>query len=176
MSVTVFNSEFRAIQYPIQWPPPELPPFPPHPLARIPVVGWPFRYFRWLRYSSRHIREVLDPIAEEIIAQLEMRPAHGPWPCEPTQKAIAAIISDAVGLEKGLTQSPALHPDDPFSVLFWGPFDDLTPLHVRVECNDKLQLKLPPNMLIDAWNQRWTIGRFIDACIAGDSHTEHTLG
>ena len=97
---------------------------------------------RWLRYTSRHQKEVLDPIAEEIVAQLESRPLDGPWPVTSVQKSLAAIISDAVALEKGLPHSPALHPDDPFPLLFWGPFDDISPLIVRVESRGKLNLEI----------------------------------
>ena len=107
---------------------------------------------------------MLDPIAEEIIAQLEMRPIDGPWPTTPEQKALATIISDAVALEKGLPNSPALHPDDPFPLLFWGPFDDLTPLIVRTESRAKLNREIPERFILDGWNKRWTIQRFIEQC------------
>ena len=107
---------------------------------------------------------MLDPIAEEIITQLELRPTDGPWPIDSEQKALATIVSEAVALEKGLAHSPALHPDDPFPVLFWGPFDDITPAIVRMESRDKMNCEIPGDFIIDAWNQRWTIRRFIEQC------------
>tara|TARA_R100000789_G_scaffold84186_2_gene79810 strand:+ start:2717 stop:3292 length:576 start_codon:yes stop_codon:yes gene_type:complete len=164
VGATMDKTDFAPMQYPIPWPPPDLPSFPPHPLSRIPVLGWPFRYFRWLRYSSQHQRVVLDPIAENIVAQLEKRPTDSPWPICADQKVLAKIISDAVAFEKGLPVSPALHQDDPFPLLFWGPFDDITPLIVRVECRKKLNREIPSRLLIDAWNERWSVGRFIEEC------------
>lgn len=153
---------FPPLQYPSPWPPPELPPYPRHPLEWVPVLGWLIRYFRWLHFNSIHDRQDLDPLAKAIITQLESRPTHGPWPTNAEEKCLVEIISDAVKIEKGLRHAPAIHPDDPFPLLFWGPFDDLTPLLVRIECRDKLHREIPGDMLGEAWNGRWTIHRFIE--------------
>jgi hypothetical protein len=123
-----------------------------------------FQYFRWLRYSSKHQREALDPIAEEIITQLKTRPTDGQWPIKAEHQVLAKIISDAVAREKGLPRSPALHPDDPFPLLFWGPCDDITPLIVRMESREKNNCEIPEHLMINAWNERWTIQRFVEEC------------
>lgn len=159
------QSAFPAIRYPERWPPPDLPPFPPHPLAWIPVFGSLFRYFRWLRYSQKH-QPVLDRIAGEIISQLETRPDEGPWPSVPDQRLFAQIVSDAVYREKGLTHRPALHPNDPFPLLFWGGYDDITPMIVRIESLEKLKLEVPDKLIMAGWNQRWTIQQFTEQLLA----------
>lgn len=156
--------EFPAIRYPTPWPPPDPPEFPSHPWSRLPLIGRVFHYFRWIRYSGQHQKAVVEPIADEIISQLETRPAEGPWPTAPKQRAFAQIVSDAVRQEKGLTNPPALHPDDPFPLLFWGPFDDITPLIVKMESRNKLKFEIADNLFVDAWNQRWTIQQFIEQC------------
>jgi hypothetical protein len=142
-----------------------MPSLPPDHLSRMPVLGWMFRYFRWLRSNAAHRREVLEPIANAIIAQLEKRPTDGPWPVTPEHKVLARIVSDAVATEKGLLASPALHPDDPYPLLFWGPHDDITPLTVIVETRKRLSREIPEQLTQAAWNERWTIRRFIEECI-----------
>jgi hypothetical protein len=142
----------------------------------LPVVGRILQYFTWLRYSRQHQTEVLDPIAEQIINQLESRPALSEWPVSPHDRQVAMIISDAITQEKGLTKSPALHPDDPFPLLFWGPFDDLTPLIVRANCRDQLKLTLPTDIFTDAWQQRWTIQRFISHCTDQATQSKTRVG
>lgn len=84
---------------------------------------------------------------------------------------MAKIISDVVALEKGLSHSPALHPDDPFPLLFWGPFDDLTPLFVREEFRKKFRREIPERLILDAWNEQWSIGRFIERCTVGTTRS-----
>lgn len=158
------QAEFPAIQYPTTWPPPEQPACPAHPASRIPLIGALFQYCRWLRCSRQHLRAVLDPIADEIISQLDARPTEGDWPAAPEQRALAQMISEAVSLEKGLTNPPALHPDDPFPLLFWGPFDDLTPMIVCHDSREKLNREILKSVVMDAWNQRWTIRRFVEHC------------
>jgi hypothetical protein len=167
---------FPALQYPAIWPPPELPPYKPNGWSRFQVLGLPFRYLTWLRHVRQHERDVLDPIADEIVSQLERRPVQGPWPRHEEERKIAQIISDAVGLEKGLPHSPALHPDDPFPLLFWGPFDDVTPLIVRMDSRDKLKREIPGHLIIDAWNDRWTIQRFIQEVFDTSSTPSHSAG
>ena len=158
------RTEFEAIQYPEQWPPPDMPAIPPHPLSWIPIIGHAFQHCRWLWYSRAHRKGVLNRIADKINIQLEARPEEGPWPTVtvPKRRELAQIISEAVCLEKGLTHPPALHPNDPYPLLIWGPFDDLTPLIVGMESRKQLKLEIPSDTSIDAWNQRWTVQQFIE--------------
>lgn len=109
---------------------------------------------------------MLNPIADKIVDQLIARPAEFEWPKLEPHRSIAKIISHAVGLEKGLPHSPALHPNDMFGPMFWGPFDDLTPLIVWAECREQLKLAIPESVFIDAWEQGWTLRQFIDSAAA----------
>ena len=94
----------------------------------------------------------------------------------PEQRSLAQIVSDAVCLEKGLTNSPALHPDDPCPLLFWGPFDDMTPIIVEMDSRKELNREIPQNLFVDAWNHNWTIQRFIERCIETSSGRPQSKG
>ncbi|TVQ00609.1 MAG: hypothetical protein EA381_07315 [Planctomycetaceae bacterium] len=48
--------------------------------------------------------------------------------------------------------------------LFWGPFDDITPAIVRVESRSKLNLEIPDQLILDGWDEQWTIRHFIEQC------------
>ena len=153
-----------------------MPPYTPHWSSRIPLIGYVSRYVKWRQQWRFHHANVLEPIADRIIDQLIDRPSDLIWPNNETHRRIAQVISNAIGIEKELPQSPALHPDDPFQLLFWGPFDDLTPLFVRTECRDKLDLPLSESIFIDAWNQRWTIQQFIEAAAGGTLSAVQSAG
>ncbi|WP_145230745.1 hypothetical protein [Gimesia algae] len=70
------------------------------------------------------------------------------WFNTPEKQQIALIISEAIGLEKPLEAPPPLHPQDPFGPLFWGPFDDLTPLIVRLEIQKNGISMYPANQFL----------------------------
>ncbi len=154
--------QFAPVKYPELWPPPDLPPYPQHWSSRIPLIGYVSRHVQRQKQWWAHFGSVLEPIADGIVNQLIDRPSELVWPENEPGRSIAQIISNAIADEKGLPQSPALHPDDPFQPLFWGPFDDLTPLIVGMECRAKLGMTLPKEIFDDAWNQRWTIKQFIE--------------
>ena len=162
--VGVIEAELFPLQYPDVWPPPDLAPCPPHRFQRVPIVRWVVGCFIRLRRWSQHLEMVLEPIADQIKEQLEARPVVGFWPESTSQQQIAEIISEAVCLEKGLKKPPVRHPKDPFPLLFWGPYDDLTPLIVNMELNDKLGLKIPMDFFLVAWKEEWTVQQFVQEC------------
>lgn len=166
--------EYGPLVYPSVWPPPALPPPVPGSwearLKRIPILGWfPVFLIRYLRWR-KHYSEVLEPIAFEITEQLEARPmvagwsSRSHWFSTARHQKIAEIISDAVALEKFLVDSPPLHPEDPFPLLFWGPFDDLTPLTVGLEIQKEFEASLTSEGIRQAWEENWTLREFIDYC------------
>ena len=158
------ESTLLPLQYPDVWPPPELPPYPPLRFHRFPIIGSIVEHFRWLRRIREHIRTILNPIADRIFEQLEIREIDGVWPESSSQRQIAKIIADVVCLEKGLEKPPSLHPDDPYPLLFWGPSEDLTPMFVRMDLRNTLGIRLPDDLLIQAWNDEWSIQRFVESC------------
>ena len=113
---------------------------------------------------KQHQREILDPIANQIILQLNVRPPVGRWPDTSEKRQIAKIISQAICAKKGLTHPRALHPEDPFPFLFWGTDDDLTPALVRIELGKQFHFDLPSDVILRAWNERWTLQTFINCC------------
>ena len=158
------SSSISPLQYPKIWPPSPESAVPTHFFHRIPIVGWFAYYVTWLRHCGKHRRTMLDPIAEEIVRQLDVRPTIGDWPVSTEQRQIAKIISKTVCLEKGTDFPPALHPEDPCQLLFWGPFDDTTPLTIRIKFDEQFGTNLPGEVLERAWSENWTIQAFIDAC------------
>ena len=158
------SSAISPLEYPATWPPPLMPPTPSHLFHRIPIVGWLAWYLTWLRHAGKHQRTMLDPIAEEIIRQLNLRPTTGGWPISTEQRQIVKIISDAVCLEKGMDFPPALHPEDPCQLLFWGPFDDITPGIIRAELSKQFRFHLPSEFIIRSWDENWTLRTFVEVC------------
>lgn len=147
------SSEISPLKYPAVWPPPLEPPTPCRFFHRIPIVGWLALYVTWLRHNRKHQRTVLDPIADEIVRQLNLRPTSGGWPVDAEQRKIVKIISEAVCLEKGTGLAPALHPEDSCQLFFWGTFDDITPLIISVELSKQFGFDLPREILIRSWDE-----------------------
>lgn len=58
-----------------------------------------------------------------------------------------------------------LSDEHPFPLLFWGPFDDLTPFLVRSDVRKLLNRAVSGELIIEAWNQRWTLQQFMDKCL-----------
>jgi len=179
------KSKYQPVRYPKVWPPPEVPPAAlesfESKIKHVPIAGWIVAYFlaqfRW----SRHRSEVLSSIEQEIVEQLEARETSinwikgQEWLNTPQKQKIALIISEAIGLEKPIESPPQLHPEDPFGPLFWGPFDDLTPMIVRIEIKKEFGYRLPSDGLMDKfWDEQWTIGKFIDYC--DEQVLKYTLG
>ncbi|WP_298860415.1 hypothetical protein [uncultured Gimesia sp.] len=165
--------KYQPLNYPKVWPPPNMSPASPecfeYKIKYIPIAGWIVAFilaqFRWSRFR----REVLSPIEDEIVEQLDARETMNnwyqtqQWLDTPQKQKIALIISEVIGLEKPIESPPPLHPEDPFGPLFWGPFDDLTPIFVRFEIEKHFGCRIPSNDLVfRAWDEQWTIAKFID--------------
>ena len=120
---------FAPLEYPNPWP-------PPHEVStrtdEFPILGRVWRFATKVLWCDPHTQLMFD-IEEQILAQLKVRPKVEPkWPPDPKSRAIAEALAEAVRSEKGLDHV-ALHPLDPASVLFWGAYDDLTPLVFNIE-------------------------------------------
>lgn len=152
------------LECPATWPPPLMPPTPSHRFHRVPILGWLAAYMTWLRHTEKHQRTMLSPISEEIVRQLNLRPITSGWPVSTEQRQIVKIISDAVCLEKETDFPPALHPEDPCQLLFWGPFDDITPEIIRAELSKQFGFDWPGEFMIRAWHEHWTLQTFVEAC------------
>ncbi|WP_460167006.1 hypothetical protein [Thermostilla marina] len=121
----------KPLQFPSPWPPPDLVSgLPESTLERIPIVGWLFGSWRRRRRWWVHVREVLIPIERQIVGQLTARSGIGYRADSPSHQRIADLITSVVAAEKGLSHV-VLHPDDPIELLFWGPYDDMSPLLFR---------------------------------------------
>ncbi|QDT96244.1 hypothetical protein [Gimesia aquarii] len=167
------NPIYKPLNYPKVWPPSDLPPASPesfeYKMKHIPILGWVVAYIIWLFRWRRFRQEVLNPIEDEIVVQLDARGTienwykTQKWLNNPTKQKIGLIISEAIGLEKPVESPPPLYPEDPFGPLFWGPFDDLTPLIVDLEIQKEFGCRIPNDGLIaQAWNEQWTIEKLIE--------------
>lgn len=128
----------KPLQFPSPWPPPDwVSGLRESTLERIPIVGWLFGSWRRRCHWWVHVREVLIPIERQIVDQLTARSGIGYRADSPSHQRIADLIASIVAAEKGLSHV-VLHPEDPIELLFWGPYDDMSPLRLR----DALQKEL----------------------------------
>lgn len=111
----------EPLKYPTPWPPPvrERDRF-----DRIPLLGG---LLRSIFTGSPH-DTLLEGLLVQIVEQLKARTSpHPAWPNNPVEMEIVKALSKAIYEEKWI-ETAYLHPDDPLFLLWWGPFDDLTPL------------------------------------------------
>ena len=136
-------SPFPSLRPPSPWPPPEC---PQREMLRTPLerahlidrlVGW--RTER--RARSRFVADVLLPIEQQIVDQLIARQRHSFWPDSTTRQRIADLLGAAVAKERGISPF-SVHPDDPIELLFWGSFDDLSPLVFALDLKRELGIEL----------------------------------
>tara|TARA_R110002049_G_scaffold1232_1_gene9211 strand:- start:521 stop:1105 length:585 start_codon:yes stop_codon:yes gene_type:complete len=172
--IMLIETDYPPVRLSQAWPPVISPPPPPaqreHRFKRIPLVGWVLAGILASSRRRSHAWQELAIVEKEIVDQLEARGQIDNWVKKnnwfntPEKQQIALIISEAIGLEKPLESPPPLHPEDPFGPLFWGPFDDLTPLTVRLEIQKKWNLHIPGDSISLAWEGDWTILQFIEYC------------
>jgi len=170
----MIESVYPPLNYPQNWPPVVSPPPPPGgwetSLKRIPVAGWITASLISRFRKGQHEQEVLSFIEKEIVDQLEARGKVNNWFLKydwfdsPVKQQIAVIVSEAIGLEKPVEFPPPLHPEDPFGLLFWGPFDDLTPLIVGLDIQKKWKCYIPRETISLAFDDNWTLIQFIEYC------------
>jgi len=124
---------FPSLSYPTPWPPPR---HQRHWLSRIPFIGWLIGglYEGLTAYRDPPRRQ----IELQITTQLESRPeANADWPVDLAQRRVVDLLAGIICVEKCLSvDRVALHPDDPLELLMWGPFDDITPMVLRLGMDD----------------------------------------
>lgn len=158
--------EVRPLTNPVNWPPPALE--PPSSvesiLWRVPVIGWIVAYCLFYIRLSRHRYSVLLPLENEIVEQLAGRPPLDRWPLAWPQtevgREVVSALSQAIAEEKGIS-SPTIHPDDSVDCLFWGAFDDLTPMCFRIGLSKRFggDFKLNFNNCLS-----WTAQQLVSNC------------
>ena len=155
----------NPIQAPQQWPPPAEPPPSADKLkwTRWPIVGIVLRLYFASRRRSHHTWHVLKPIEEQIVAQLVGRNGNTEWQSE-LHAEIAGLISHAIAEEKSIEQ-PTIHPDDRFDLLFWGAYDDMTPLVFSLAFHDRFQINVTSDDMLQFYEQQRTIGEFVGFCV-----------
>lgn len=165
---------YEPLKYPQVWPPPDEPPPSPESrearFRRVPLFG---RFLSGLLAHFRrleHLNETLYPIETEILDQLEGRPRTSDWFrnenwFESSRKQqLVQAFSRAMASEKGLDEPPPLHPDDPFELLLWGAFDDMTWLTAALEIRQELHCLIPREGFWLSQEQNWTLKDYLDYC------------
>jgi hypothetical protein len=156
----------NPLQPPIQWPPPAEP--PPsrgeQNWSRWPIVGIIPRWILGSRRRSNHIWNVLEPIQNQIVTQLVDRDGQIDWPTE-LHARVAALVARAIADEKSI-KPPPLHPDDRFDLLFWGAYDDMTPLVFCVAFQNEFRIDVSWAEMQQFYDRHQTLNEFVNYCIA----------
>ena len=159
-------SLLAPLEFPCPWPPPDCPSGANlrSMCMRVPFLGWLLDFW-WQRHRHRlHISQVLMPIERQIVCQLIARSPTRFWINSPSQKRIVELIADAVAKEKGL-QSIVLHPDDPIELLFWGAYDDMSPLRFVLELRKKYRITLSAEDVDSFFIKHMTVSDVISFCL-----------
>jgi hypothetical protein len=154
------------LEPPARWPPPEAPPPGEAELrwSRWPIIGILPRWFHRSRRYSHHLSNVLFPIEKEIVDQLVARSSEVVWASE-HYAAVAQLISQAVAAEKGI-EPPLIMPEDLFGLLFWGAYDDLTPLQFALAFEKKFRVEMTWPEMLQFYENGQTVGEFVDHCVS----------
>lgn len=113
--------------------------------------------------EERYYRYTLIPMAKEILDQLAARQGKQRWPESAQQCKIVKIASRALGSEKEL-EPPLLHPEDSCNLLFWGLFDDLSPLVFRSKIEQEFGVKFTYEESVCFLHEDWTLEKLINFC------------
>lgn len=155
----------NPLKPPKQWPPPIEP--PPTDLerwwSRLPVIGLVPSWYLAGRRRNRYLWNVLEPIEKLIVAQLAARHDGYQWPSE-SHAEIAHLISIAIGSEKHINP-PTIIRDDPLDLLFWGAYDDMTPLAFSLAFKRRFGLDISWPQIVEFIDNRKTVGDFINWCV-----------
>lgn len=120
--------------------------------------------FSLIDASHERIRARYRYISDPIEVELNARPVVCGWRGDPIEDAILVALADAVGLEKYLPHSPALHPKDSLRYLLWGAFDDITPLVFRTNFDKRFKCD-PVAAVLEGVEKDWNVEEFVAACI-----------
>ncbi len=156
----------KPLQTPDQWPPPAEPLPTDRELnwSHWPIVGLIPRWIFASRRRNDFTWKMLHPIQDQIVSQLVDRNIHVDWPTKLHAK-VAGLIARAIGDEKSI-DPPALNPNDRFDLLFWGAYDDMTPLVFTFAFRDEFQIDIPQETMNDFYQQHRPISEFVNHCVA----------
>ncbi|MEW4488177.1 hypothetical protein AB1L42_08855 [Thalassoglobus sp. JC818] len=130
------------ITYPAPWPPPSR---KPDFYDRIPVAGEILRSICELATGSAYWKSQ-NEIANQIEIQLQARSGERfEWPAHDEHQIVLEALQETVCFWKGVDQF-CPHPDDPAVLLFWGPFDDLSPLCFQTALEKKIERRPIPHV------------------------------
>jgi hypothetical protein len=107
---------------------------------------------------------VLQPIERQIVQQLQSRHPATAWPNAPRRAEIVHMIGEAVAKEKAI-DSIAIHPDDPIELLFWGAYDDMTPLHFAMALRTRFGVMVPCEDMLRSCQNHLKVHEVVDDCL-----------
>jgi hypothetical protein len=130
----------------------------------VPLIGWVIAAYLCHRRYRRHEREVLIPIERQIVEQLVRR--RGATPCAngSLQTEVAQMVAEAVGKEKSIPQ-PAIHPEDPIELLFWGAYDDMSPLQFTIALRRRFGITVTSEDITRYCQGHWKVEDVINDCV-----------
>jgi hypothetical protein len=124
------------------------------------LVGNLIKRWHRLRRNWQHRDDVLLPIERSIVEQLRLRPKFAEYSSDLHINQITAMLSKAIGEEK-LIDPPALHPDDPCPLLFFGSFDDWTGILFSHSLQARFGEAWPIEQAEKCWKEQWTLNQLI---------------
>ena len=132
--------DFPPLKHPTPWPPTER---PPSRFDGLPVIGGFLAWVSAIATGDQHNKLLYD-IECQICEQLAARPTDNhDWPKGSTGRRIVDALSKAVREEK---ETPldhvTLHPEDPIVLLWWGCYDNLTPLVSWHELDSEFDVRI----------------------------------
>ncbi len=158
------------LHYPPDWPPQSMPPLQfDHWAARIPIIGQVAIFFANHSHYWNHIEKVWGPIENNIIQQIEGRPALQEQGAKSKEEKIVMALAKAACQEKGISPPRELHPDDPGVLLMWGPFDDITPLIFRMNLEKSPGIKLTTETAYKICEPGLTVSEIADLVLAQEA-------
>jgi len=111
-----------------------------------------------------HVREVLIPVEQQILGQLTARSGIGYRADSPSAQRIAELAARTVAAEKGLSHV-VLHPDDPIELLFWGPYDDMSPFRFAIQLRKEFGIVLSTEEMEAFFKNHMTVSQVIAFCL-----------
>lgn len=107
---------------------------------------------------------MLEPIERQIVEQLQSRQSATAWPTSPRQAEIVRMIGESVAKEKSI-DSIAVHPDDPIELLFWGAYDDMTPLQFAMALRNRFGVIVPCEDVLRYCQHHLKVHEVVDDCL-----------
>ena len=130
----------------------------------MPVLGWIVAPFLKSSRCWKHYSDVLEPIEKQLVQQLTARPKQASQLSDSMHQQVVKLISDAVAYEKHI-DPPAIHPCDPFQLLFWGAYDDWTPLVFALSFREQFGKGIADEEFAMFWNNDWLVSDVASYCV-----------